>query len=127
MSKLKDGRYPIMLDKERHLLFSLNAIDEVQDKFGDLDSLGENLIIRGNGKRKEKIHTKNLTWILTILLNEGALDDEVLTENQVGKLIHTGNLTIAVESVFNSFAEGVSGDDEKDEETEKNLKSEQEN
>lgn len=28
-----------MLDKERHLLFSLNAIDEMQDKFGGFDRL----------------------------------------------------------------------------------------
>jgi hypothetical protein len=30
MSAIKDGRFPIMLDKERHLLFSLNAIDEIK-------------------------------------------------------------------------------------------------
>lgn len=39
MSAIKDGRFPIMLDKERHLLFSLNAIDEMQDKFGGFDRL----------------------------------------------------------------------------------------
>ena len=38
MSAFKDGRYPINLDQERHLLFSLNAMDEIQDKFGDLGS-----------------------------------------------------------------------------------------
>ena len=31
MSAIKDGRFPITLDKERHLLFSLNVIDEMQD------------------------------------------------------------------------------------------------
>lgn len=39
MSAIKDGRFPITLDKERHLLFSLNAIDEMQDKFGGFDRL----------------------------------------------------------------------------------------
>ena len=41
MSAIKDGRLPIVLDKERHLLFSLNVIDEMQDKFGGFDKLAE--------------------------------------------------------------------------------------
>ena len=70
-----------MLDKERHLLFSLNAIDEMQDKFGGFDRL--DTVLSG----KDSI--KNLRWLLTVLLNEGAADDEEpLTEKQVGKLIH---------------------------------------
>ena len=57
-----------MLDKERHLLFSLNAIDEMQDKFGGFDRL--DTVLSG----KDSI--KNLRWLLTVLLNEGAADDE---------------------------------------------------
>ena len=67
MSAIKDGRLPIVLDKERHLLFSLNVIDEMQDKFGSFDRLDEVL------KGKDSI--KNLRWLLTLLINEGA-DDE---------------------------------------------------
>ena len=67
-----------MLDKERHLLFSLNAIDEMQDKFGGFDRL--DTVLSG----KDSI--KNLRWLLTVLLNEGAADDEEpLTEKQVGQ------------------------------------------
>ena len=62
MSAIKDGRFPIMLDKERHLLFSLNAIDEMQDKFGGFDRL--DTVLSG----KDSI--KNLRWLLTVLLNE---------------------------------------------------------
>ncbi|MFR4009202.1 MAG: hypothetical protein ACLT0Y_07995 [Christensenellales bacterium] len=40
MSAIKDGRLPIVLDKERHLLFSLNVIDEMQDKL-EADRLDE--------------------------------------------------------------------------------------
>ena len=68
MSAIKDGRFPIVLDKERHLLFSLNAIDEMQDKFGGFDRL--DTVLSG----KDSI--KNLRWLLTVLLNEGAEDDE---------------------------------------------------
>ena len=66
MSAIKDGRFPITLDKERHLLFSLNVIDEMQDKFGGFDKLDKAL----SGKDS----VKNLRWLLTLLLNEGAED-----------------------------------------------------
>jgi hypothetical protein len=102
MSAIKDGRFPIMLDKERHLLFSLNAIDEMQDKFGGFDRL--DTVLSG----KDSI--KNLRWLLTVLLNEGAADDEEpLTEKQVGKLIHTGNFADVKAAIFKSFSMGNNG------------------
>ena len=60
-----------MLDKERHLLFSLNAIDEMQDKFGGFDRL--DTVLSG----KDSI--KNLRWLLTVLLNEGAANSAVVS------------------------------------------------
>lgn len=116
MSAIKDGRYPIKLDKERHLLFSLNALDELQDKFGGFDKLGE--IMDG----KDKI--KNIRWLLTLLINEGkGEEEEELTEKQVGRLIHTGNFAEVQSSIFKAFAVGNNGtaervepDDEDEEE-----------
>ena len=122
MSAIKDGRFPIVLDKERHLLFSLNAIDEMQDKFGGFDRL--DTVLSG----KDSI--KNLRWLLTVLLNEGAEDDEEpLTEKQVGKLIHTGNFAEVKTAIFKAFSMGKNGtpeppeqDGEDDEEDiEKNM------
>ena len=102
MSAIKDGRFPIVLDKERHLLFSLNAIDEMQDKFGGFDRL--DTVLSG----KDSI--KNLRWLLTVLLNEGAEDDEEpLTEKQVGKLIHTGNFAEVTTAIFKAFSMGNNG------------------
>lgn len=102
MSAIKDGRCPIKLDKERHLLFSLNALDELQDKFGGFDKLGE--IMDG----KDKI--KNIRWLLTLLINEGKGDEEEeLTEKQVGRLIHTGNFAEVQSSIFKAFAVGNNG------------------
>ena len=102
MSAIKDGRLPIVLDKERHLLFSLNVIDEMQDKFGGFDKLAEML--------KGRDGIKNLRWLLTVLLNEGAADDEEpLTEKQVGKLIHTGNFADVKAAIFKSFSMGNNG------------------
>lgn len=116
MSAIKDGRFPIELDKERHLLFSLNAIDEMQDKFGGFDRL--DVVLSG----KDSI--KNLRWLLTVLLNEGAEEGEAeLTEKQVGRLIHTGNFAEVKTAIFKAFSMGNNGspeppakDDEEDDE-----------
>lgn len=123
MSAIKDGRFPIVLDRERHLLFSLNAIDEMQDKFGGFDRLDK--VLSG----KDSI--KNLRWLLTLLLNEGAEEgEEALTEKQVGKLIHTGNFIKVKSAIFKAFSLGNNGteesparDDEEDggDNTEKNA------
>lgn len=102
MSAIKDGRLPIVLDKERHLLFSLNVIDEMQDKFGSFDRLDEVL------KGKDSI--KNLRWLLTLLINEGAGGgEEQLTEKEVGRMIHTGNFNEVKTAIFRAFAIGNSG------------------
>ena len=121
MSAIKDGRFPIQLDKERHLLFSLNAIDEMQDKFGGFDRL--DTVLSG----KDSI--KNIRWLLTVLLNEGAEEgEETLTERQVGKLIHTGNFNDVKNAIFKAFSMGNSGSpdpperDEEDDEEEDNEK-----
>ena len=102
MSAIKDGRVPIELDKERHLLFSLNAIDEMQDKFGGFDRLDK--VLSG----KDSI--KNLRWLLTVLLNEGAEEGEAeLTEIQVGKHNHTGNFAEVKSAIFKAFSMGNNG------------------
>ena len=47
-----------MLDKERHLLFSLNAIDEMQDKFGGFDRL--DTVLSGKDSIKNGVLFQNL-------------------------------------------------------------------
>lgn len=93
------------------MLFSLNVIDEMQEKFGGFDKLAELL--------KGKDGIKNLRWILTQLLNEGADDgEEPLTEKQVGKMIHTGNFNEVKTAIFKAFAMGNSGTPEPPQEDE---------
>lgn len=105
MSAIKDGRLPITLDKERHLLFSLNVIDEVQDRFGSFENL--EVVMTG----KDSI--KNLRWLLTTLLNEGADEGEAeLTEKEVGRMIHTGNFNEVKGAIFKAFALGNRGNTE---------------
>lgn len=112
MSAIKDGRYAIELGgKKKHLLFSLNALDEIQDKFGGYDKLAEVF----NQDNKDWI--KNTKWLLALLINEGADEgEEEVTEKQVGRWIHTGNIVEVQTAILKAFAVGTSGDIEKQEE-----------
>jgi hypothetical protein len=108
MSAIKNGGlYPITLDKERHLLFSLDMLDELEDEIGDISKLAEHV----NGKGRMKF----IRWLLTKLLNEGAKTKafietgkedgaETLTERQVGLLVHIGNFKRVVDEVFSAFS-----------------------
>lgn len=115
MSALKSGAYPVTLNgKEYGLLFSLNALDEVQGKFGGYDKLSEVF----NDKNPNLF--KDTRWLLTLLINEGLLaEDEnaqMLDEKRVGRLIHAGNLQEVQSAIFKSFAQGTAGDEEAQEE-----------
>lgn len=112
MSALKSGAYPVTLNgKEYGLLFSLNALDEVQEKYGGYDKLAEVF----NDKNPNLF--KDTRWLLTLLINEGLLaEDEsaqMLDEKKVGRLIHAGNLQEVQTAIFKSFAQGTAGDGEK--------------
>lgn len=112
MSAIMDGGYPIVLKgKEYKLLFSLNALDALQDKFGGYDQLDEIFT------KENKNLFKDLRWLLTTLINEGLNEgEEELTEMQVGRMIHLGNLGDIKEAIFKSFAAGVNGDELESEE-----------
>ena len=102
MSAIKDGRMPIMLDRERHMLFSLNVMDEVEDKIGSIDKISD--VMNGEGRMKI------IKWLFTLLLNEGADEsEEQLTEQQVGKMIHGGNFKEIQQSIYGAFLYGNRG------------------
>lgn len=123
-SSFRDGKIAITLDKERHLLFSLNALDALQEQFGDIDKLPEIM------QNKDKF--KNVRSLLTILLNEGGADtgEAALTEKEVGRLIHTGNFAEVQTAIMKAFAKGSGGGEaggnDGDGTDEKNLHSGQE-
>lgn len=113
MSAIKDGGYAITLKgKEYKLLFSLNVLDEIQDKFGAYDKLNEVF----NPDNPNWI--KDTKWLLAMLINEGLLvDDEdakLLDEKTVGRLIHMGNIKEVQRAIFASFVLGNIGDEESD-------------
>ena len=114
MSAIKDGRYPVELNgKTYHLLFDLNALDAVQDRFGGYDKLDEIF----NTENPNMV--KDLKWLFTLLINEGMEEGEPeVTEQQVGKLIHVGNLTDVQNAIYASFAYGAGGGETTDEDDE---------
>lgn len=88
--------------------FSLNALDEVQEKFGGYDKLSEVF-----NKDNPNLF-KDTRWLLTLLINEALLaEDEnaqLLEEKRVGRLIHAGNLQEVQNAIFKSFYRGTAGD-----------------
>lgn len=123
MSAIKDGRYPVELNgKEYHLLFSLNALDAVQDRFGGYDKLDKVF------DRESPTMIKDLRWLLTLLINEGMEEGEPeLTETQVGKIIHIGNMGDIQSAIFASFAYGANGGEtDHAEDTEENTEEDEE-
>ena len=110
MSAIKDGRMPVELNgKTYYLLFSLNALDEMQDRFGGYDKLDKAF------DQSNPTMIKDLRWLLTLIINEGMEEGETpLTEQQVGKLIHIGNLPQIKDAIFSSFVYSTNGGEEKE-------------
>lgn len=126
MSALKSGAYPVTLNGEEYgLLFSLNALDAIQDKFGSFDKLDEVF----NSSNSSWI--KDTKWLLALLINEARLAEdenaELLPEDRVGRMVHAGNLEDIQNAIFAAFARGTVGDEptegqEEPEETEEDNK-----
>lgn len=113
MSAIKDGGYTIKLrGKEYRLLFTLNALDEIQTKMGGYDKLNEVF------NQSNPNWVKDTKWLLTLLINEGILEEDenaqILTETQVGRLIHVGNMKMVQKAIYASFAAGTAGDGEEE-------------
>ena len=114
MSALQNGAYPVTLNgKEYGLLFSLNALDAIQEKFGGYDKLQEIL----NSDNKDLF--KNIKWLFALLINEARLADdenaELLTEDRVGRIVTAGNIGEIKNAIYAAFAKGAAGDGEADE------------
>lgn len=96
--------------KEFYLLFSLNALDEMQDRFGGYDNLDKAF------DQNNPTMIKDLRWLLTLVINEGMDEGEQpLTEKQVGKMIHLGNLQQIKDAIFAAFVHSVNGGETQEE------------
>lgn len=72
-------------DKDYGLLFDLNVMDDIQDKYDiPISKIFELL-------DDPKQHLKVVRYVLTLLINEAA-DTEIVTEKQIGRLINPRNI-----------------------------------
>lgn len=96
-----------MKGKEYRLLFTLNALDELQTRFGGYDELDKVF------DESNKEWVKDTKWLLTLLVNEGILEEDedakLFTEQQIGRMIHLGNMKEVQKAIYASFAAGVAG------------------
>lgn len=98
-----------MNGKEYHLLFSLNVLDGMQVRFGGYDKLDKVFDSSNNNM------IKDLRWLLTLVINEGMEEgQEPLTEQQVGRMIHLGNLQQIKDAIFAAFVYSTNGGEEKE-------------
>ncbi|QPA31628.1 hypothetical protein [Thermaerobacillus caldiproteolyticus] len=88
---VKVKKIPVQLDKERHLVFDLNAFCELEDKYGSQE---EALNALGSGSFKA---------IRTFLWAGLVHEDESLTEKEVGKMIDIANIS----ELANAITEAV--------------------
>ena len=106
MSDLKPRGIPVVLEgEERYFLFTLNTIDELQDKYNkSMDEIFEEL-------QEEETAMDTLKEIVTVLLNKeaerekrlGGRDIAAITEEEVGELIGMDNIGEVVTAVFKAY------------------------
>lgn len=72
---------PITLDKERHIKFDLNALIELENRFGDVNDAFK------------AMESNSMKGIRTLLWAGLLHEDENLTEKQVGGLIDIVNIS----------------------------------
>jgi len=100
MSGIKDVKataVKITLDKERSLLYDLNAWGELEEQFGSIEEV-------------LKIHETKSVKSFTTLLWAGLIhEDDTLTQKDVGKMLTfrtlTENMPLITEAIENSMPE----------------------
>jgi len=117
MSDLKPKGVKIVLNgKEYGLRFTLNAIDDIQDRFNvPISNLGDLF-------QDDKNKIRNLRYLLTVLINEDidCRKDETgeeiphVDERFVGRHINAMNMPVMMNSIMKSFTAGTPEPDEND-------------
>lgn len=96
MNNVRDLGVAIELDKTRHMKFSLNALCDLQDEYGD--------VIDAFMKATEKQDFKMIRKLLFVSLRD---EDEELEERHVGKMIDMQNLNQVMEALTGALTASV--------------------
>lgn len=103
MSDLKPKGVPLILgEEERHLLFTLNAVDEIQDHYG---CALEEVMDRLTDKKES---SKTLRYLVMALLNDeeersGKEGRKAYTEKEVGWLITQDNVIDVTVAILKAY------------------------
>ena len=95
MSDIKVRPIKIKLDRERNLIFDLNAFEELENIYGDLDTAFKSF---QDDKKKIK-NVKN--FLFAGLVHE----DETLTPTIVGAMIGYNNLTQITDQIWQAITQ----------------------
>lgn len=96
MNNVRDLGVAIELDKTRHMKFSLNALCDLQDEYGD--------VIEVFTKATNEQDFKMIRKLLSVSLRD---EDETLDEQQVGKMIDLQNLNYVMEKLSETLTASV--------------------
>jgi hypothetical protein len=106
IQEVRSKPIPIMLDKQRHLKFDLNAFAEIEELYGSVDRAMDAL---------EKGSIKALRAMLWAGLIHEELDDNgnpTITPRQVGSLINVADLPMLTEKIGEAMNLDLGEDEE---------------
>ena len=108
-SDVKKNTQPITIGgKTYNISFTLNVIDEIQAKYGDLNKLADVV-----GK------TSELKWLITVLVNEAIEEHnedypdekwDMVTESYIGRRIDSFNLNSFTKAIFAALGASMPAD-----------------
>jgi hypothetical protein len=118
--------------KERHFLFTINVIDQIQDHYDMHIDEVMNMLLGKEPEERRKSYS-NLKYIVTTLVNE---DVEIhneeseekwkpVTENYIGRHISMDNIGIVTLTVIQAYTASLPAKESEDEEEDPNQRSEQ--
>ena len=111
---MKEYKFELEVEEKKYqLIFNLNVMQEIQEKYGTLEKWGE----LTDGKSGE-VNVKALIYGLTCMINEAidmknddeGTNDTLLTETQVGRLIPKACIEKSAEKLNDAIVEGTKSD-----------------
>lgn len=102
--------------QERKLLFTINAVEQIQDKCNLPLYDAMQYVVEAVGGKTDKDTIHNFKTIVMVLLNDEK--DGNLTEKEVGAMLHMGNYRKVARTVLEAFGLHIPEPDEDDEEDE---------
>lgn len=113
---MKNARVYIETEKKKiPLVFNLNVMEEIQEKYGTLEKWGE--ITQGNGEPKVKDLKAGIMAMMNEAIDieneENGTDEKPLSEKQVGRIMTEAGIKAIVEKIQEiTIASTKSGDNE---------------